>query len=391
MATDDFIGQLLGEVLRDSHSYTPGHEQRVPTLRSGRSGSERLRVFCREYARDLLERALTRAGFSHRHFDPDAAGERLRRILELSTGLEITYERLADEASKRALLDVLKLRVLGAHHARLRVTPQEFRRHQLRIEQQLCLERGTFAVSDPYFSPLSLYRISANGYDQISLHAHSVDLVSVFLLGQYSYSRGPTHVSVQPGDVVLDVGGCWGDTALYFASLVGAQGKVYTFEVDPESLQILRTNLALNPELARRVEVVPVALWRKSDETLEFAQAGRMTTVLEEKRGGAVSATTLTLDDFVTRHGLNRVDFVKMDVEGAELDVLDGARETLERFGPKLGVAAYHRDDDLVRIPETLLAINDGYRFYLESYSPIEDETVLFADSPPATDRSRRT
>lgn len=387
-ATDDFIGQLLGEVLRDSHRYAPGHEQRVPTLRPGRSSAERLWVFCREYVRDLLERTLTRAGFSHRHFDPDMAAQRLRRILELSGGLETTYVRLADEDSKQALLNVLKLRVLGAHHTRLRVTPEEFRRLQLDSEQTLCVERGTYDVSDPYFSPLSLYQVAVNGGNRIVLHAHSVDVVSVFRLGQYTYSRGPTRVTVQPGDVVLDVGGCWGDTALYFADLVGPHGKVYTFEFDPESLRILRANLALNPELAQRIEVVPVALWKTSDETLEFAQAGRMTTLSGKASDGSSpsSVPTLTIDDFVARHGLNRVDFVKMDVEGAELEVLAGAHKTLERFAPRLGVAVYHRDDDLVRIPDALLSVNGSYRLYLDSYSPVEDETVLFADRPAATD-----
>jgi FkbM family methyltransferase len=187
-------------------------------------------------------------------------------------------------------------------------------------------------------------------------------------------------VGVGPGDVVLDIGGCWGDTALYFASLVGPAGRVYTFEFDPESLAILRTNLSLNPELADRIVVVERALWETSGETLGIAPAGRMTHLLPtadtpQER----SVATITVDDFAEREGLERVDFVKMDVEGAELSVLRGAAGVLAEFGPSLAVAAYHRDDDLVRIPELIDSQRPGYRFFLETFSAVEEETVLFA------------
>jgi FkbM family methyltransferase len=186
-------------------------------------------------------------------------------------------------------------------------------------------------------------------------------------------------VGAEPGDVVLDVGGCWGDTALYFASLVGPAGKVYTFEFDPESLDILRANLALNPELAGRIEVVEKALWERSGETLEFLQAGRNTTLLPdhaERRG--LPVPTITLDDFVEEAALERVDLVKMDVEGAEPSVLRGGRGALKRLTPKLAIAAYHSDDDLITLREAIESLDAGYRFYLKTSSPVEEETVLF-------------
>jgi hypothetical protein len=91
--------------------------------------------------------------------------------------------------------------------------------------------------------------------------------------------------------------------------------------------------------------------------------------------------STIAIDDFVAERGLERLDFVKMDVEGAELNLLQGARETIARFAPKLGLAAYHKDDDLVTIPEQLLALDPDYQLYLGSFSALEDETVLFATS----------
>lgn len=371
---------VLSEILRDAHRYAPGIEQRRPTLGTAPASVRRHLVLALDRCRDVLERAASQAGFTRRHHDPAVGAAALARILSLSDPLERTFDRLADEQSRRALIDVLKLRVLGPYHAPLAITPERFRRLQAYADRVLRQERATFEVSDPWFSPISAYRVPVSGQPPVVLHAHSVDVVGIFLLNQYAYSRGGEQVTVQAGDIVLDAGGCWGDTALYFASMVGPAGKVYTFEFDPENLVIMRTNLALNPELASRIEIVEQALWDRSGETLEFALGGR-TTSLAFNQDARHTTSTITLDDFVESAGIERLDFVKMDVEGAELKVLAGGKGALRRYAPKLAIAAYHRDDDVVRIPEAIEGLGAGYRFFLDSFSPLEDETVLFARS----------
>jgi FkbM family methyltransferase len=372
---------LLEEILRDSHHYTPGLRRRRPALRGdGITQWRRALRDGRELGLDALERVAARAGFTRRHFDTGVAGQRLARLAELAPGLEETYAHLADEPSRRAMLDVLKLRVLGPHHARLAITPQEFHDKQAEVNRAMRTAESTIEVSDPWFSPLSLYRISLAPGPTVSMHGHSVDVVSVFLLGQYLYARGAERVGVEPGDVVLDIGGCWGDTALRFAQLAGPAGHVYTFEFDPESLAVLRANLELNPALGSRIDIVEQAAWNRSDEMLEFLAAGRCTVLLEPATAqSSAGVSTVTLDDFADRTGLERLDFVKMDVEGAELQVLEGAGETLRRLRPKLAIAAYHHDDDLVTIPRAIESLGLGYRLFLDTYSPVEEETVLFA------------
>jgi FkbM family methyltransferase len=386
---ENLTEHLLAEILRHAHRYAPGTEQSRPALvPSSDSGWRRLIAQGREHSRDLVERTAARLGFSHRHFDPDVAAERLHRVLELSEGLNSTYALLADGDSRQAIVDVLKLRVLGPFHATLQITPQTYRARQAQVDRELRSKKATFEVSDPWFSPLSLYQVPVDGGSPVSLHSHSVDVVSVFVLNQYSYLHGARRVQAQTGDVVLDIGGCWGDTALYFASLVGPTGKVYTFEFDPESLEILRANLSLNPRLAERIEVVEHALWDSSGEVLDFRQAGRMTTVIDaaaDATAGHVS--TITLDDFVEQRGIDRIGFVKMDVEGAELRVLSGAQHALKKFAPNLAIAAYHHDDDLGRIPEVINSLQVGYRLYLKTASPVEEESVLFATRDPGADR----
>jgi FkbM family methyltransferase len=370
---------VCAEILRDAHHYAAGTGQDRPTNVAGPQTRRRL-ALGRERGRDLIERLAARAGFSRRHFDPDVAAARLASLLAMSDGLDASYRMLGDDRSRRALIDVLKLRVLGPYHTPLRITPHDYRAKQAYADRELLRRRATVKVSDPWFSPLALYDAPVEGAGTVRLHSHSVDIVSVFLLGQYGYGSGGHSVRVQPGDVVIDVGGCWGDTALYFAALVGSEGKVYTFEFDPESLDVLRTNLSLNPELASRIEVVEQAVWDRSGETLAFAQGGRMTTAFAADDGSSARGVqTTTLDDFVVQAGIDRLRFVKMDVEGAELRVLSGAREALQRFAPQLAISAYHKEDDLVRIPEWLASLDLDYRLYLESFSPVEEETVLFA------------
>lgn len=370
---------LLAEILGDAHRYAPGTGQDRPTSIGPDSAQRRPSRLGRDRGRNLVERLAARAGFSRRHFDPAVAAARLQALLAMSDGLDATYRMLVDDRSRRAMIDVLKLRVLGPYHAPLRITPQEYRAKQAYADRELRRQRATFEVSDPWFSPLSLYDAPIDGGASVRLHGHSVDVVSVFLESQYSYRHGPARVAAKPGDVVLDIGGCWGDTALYFATLVGPRGKVYTFEFDPESLEIMRANLSLNPELASRIEVVEHALWDRSGDTLAVAQGGRMTTAFSAQGQDTLNVQTITLDDFVAHAGIDRLGFVKMDVEGAELRVLSGAGEALRRFAPRLAISAYHREDDLVLIPERIASLDLGYRLYLESFSAVEEETVLFA------------
>jgi len=88
---------------------------------------------------------------------------------------------------------------------------------------------------------------------------------------------------------------------------------------------------------------------------------------------------TISVDDFVKQRALKRVDFVKMDVEGAELKVLKGAEKTIRRFRPKLAIALYHRIDDFITIPRYVKSLALDYEFHLDHFTIHEEETVLFA------------
>ena len=72
-------------------------------------------------------------------------------------------------------------------------------------------------------------------------------------------------------------------------------------------------------------------------------------------------------------------DFIKMDIEGAELQALQGAKNTIKKCHPVLAVCVYHKCDDLWVIPEYIKSIDSTYQFYLRAYSKYSQELVLYA------------
>ena len=187
-------------------------------------------------------------------------------------------------------------------------------------------------------------------------------------------------IEVGNGDVVLDCGACFGDTALYFAHKTGASGKVFSFEFIPDNIEIFKKNVSLNPELTNRIELVDLPLWSVSGKTVYYVAFGPASQVSFEPIKGATGTTiTTTIDDVVKDKKIAKVDFIKMDIEGAELNALQGAIETIRVCKPKLAITLYHRPEDFGNITRYIHELNLGYKFYLGHYTIHQEETVLFA------------
>jgi FkbM family methyltransferase len=290
--------------------------------------------------------------------------------------LERFYHLLGDNYSQRLLIELLKFRILGPQHVRLPLTDEEYWKKYASIDGNFLQERGTFRTDKWY---LNRYRLQGlNG--PINLHGHPLGVLNTFFLEQYSYQKGARIIHVQPGDVVIDAGLCWGETRLYFADQSGPQGKVYGFEFVQDNLEILRENLRLNTHLANRIEVIPKALLNKSGETVSFCPRGPSTWLEgKKKRKNSLQVSTLSIDDFVSEKGIARVDYIKMDIEGSELKALKGAEKTIRAFRPRVAISLYHREDDFIIIPEYLHKLDLQYEFFVDHFSIHSEETVFFA------------
>lgn len=148
---------------------------------------------------------------------------------------------------------------------------------------------------------------------------------------------------VAAGGVVLDVGANLGAYTLLFGQWVGAEGRVFAFEPAPEARRGLERHVALNG-LRDRIVVRPEAM-AAAPGVAKFHAAGpqgdnrimrRDSRIIEVDHGGIEVATT-SIDAFCRERNL-RPDFIKVDVEGAELDVLKGARDTIAAAGSALGL-----------------------------------------------------
>ena len=175
------------------------------------------------------------------------------------------------------------------------------------------------------------------------------------------YGRGEQFV--RPGDIVLD---CGANVGVFTRVALAAGARlVVAIEIAPENLECLRRNLEAEVK-AGRVVIYPKGVWDKEDVlTLTVAPGNSPadTVVMHppnSRPGPQVPLTTI--DKIVAELKLERVDFIKMDIEGAEQRALKGARQAIERFRPRMSLASYHVPGDAVEIPRLAREGWPGYR-----------------------------
>jgi FkbM family methyltransferase len=171
---------------------------------------------------------------------------------------------------------------------------------------------------------------------------------SIFYLGYYEpWETRWLEGALEPGWTVLDVGAHIGYYSLLCAKGVGPAGSAYAFEPCASTFARLRRNIGLNPGLNIYPEAMAVA---DKSECVSMAGADNSNTGTSHIAGGDSgnsSVPVTTLDEFVEKRKITRVDFIKADVEGYEVKLLAGAEKTLARLKPRLMIEV--NPDALVR------------------------------------------
>lgn len=151
---------------------------------------------------------------------------------------------------------------------------------------------------------------------------------------RHVFSSMRTYVS--PGSTAYDVGASWGYHALFFSKLVGPEGSVFTFEPDSRDYGLLCRNIEKNG--ITNAHPVPTAVARTSGEAkfATFSCPGISHIAREDTASDAefVTVEMTSLDDFVYEQHHSAPSFIKIDVEGGELEVLGGAARILQEARP---------------------------------------------------------
>lgn len=193
---------------------------------------------------------------------------------------------------------------------------------------------------------------------------------------QYLVRRPGIDMSPRPGDIVFDCGACIGEISMLFAGLVGLEGRVHLFDPIPLHARYCQYQESLNPFF---VGVFKINILAVGDVTRSMN--GTVADSAKIAPGGLAIDTfnVTTLDDYVESEGVDRLDFVKMDIEGSEMAALVGGSETISRFKPRLAISAYHKPSDLWEIPHLLKSLNRDYKLFFGHHSPIQWESVYYA------------
>ena len=170
-------------------------------------------------------------------------------------------------------------------------------------------------------------------------------------------------------EVIVDVGCFDGDTILkYFEYVRTDYSKIYSFEPEPVQYK----NCKEISEAYKDWYVFDAAI-SDSRGKLYFTSNASCT---KQDSLGDLCVDSITLDEFFMK--LDKPTFIKMDIEGAEMNALRGCKHTIEKYSPKLAICVYHKPEDIFEIPQYILSINPNYKMYLRHYTNLVNETVLY-------------
>lgn len=168
------------------------------------------------------------------------------------------------------------------------------------------------------------------------------------------------------GEAFCDVGGYDGYTTNEFVKRCPHYEKVYFFEPEIAFLKQAESALASYS----RIVFCPYAASDKNGY-LRFQSDTCYSRVTSE---GEIVVEAKRIDDVVS----SPVSFLKMDIEGAEAMAIEGARETILKYHPRLAISVYHRGADFVDIPKQVLSIRGDYKLFLRHYTQGIVDTVMF-------------
>lgn len=180
-------------------------------------------------------------------------------------------------------------------------------------------------------------------------------------------------VTVNDHETFVDCGAYDGDTVKsIIKNTDGKYHKIFAFEPDEQNYKELTDYI--EKENIKNVATIHAGCWSEKT-TLRFSSDGNMAAIVASDDGD-ITVPVETIDNIVDTE---KVTFIKMDIEGAELPALQGAQRTIQRDLPKLAICVYHKPEDLITIPQYIQSLSTNYKFYIRHHQFMSWEMVLYA------------
>jgi len=214
--------------------------------------------------------------------------------------------------------------------------------------------------SKKVFRALINYRLSM---DPVNLRTSSYE--------QYNHPK----VGPRRNDVIIDAGAFTGDSAIQFCKQLQNKCTIFSFEPGENNCKIMKNNLK-SEGMQNKVFTIKAALWRENSMLKINTRVASDSFFLCDT--GNTNIHAISIDSFIKKRKIVP-DLIKMDIEGAEYEAIEGASDTIRIYGPKLQISLYHKLSDLWKIPLLIKKLNSKYRLYLGHHTQSLAESVLYA------------
>jgi FkbM family methyltransferase len=208
----------------------------------------------------------------------------------------------------------------------------------------------------------------------------------------YNHLEYMDYATIAPGDVIVNCGVLGGSEIPLFLAALDGRGKLVNIDPFGYDHVLDHTRQALAHHRGIEAEVRVAAFNKEGTIRLPVwhgmavgGMAGKSLAGFPEQ-----DFPCKTIDAIARELALERVDYIKMDTEGAEIAALEGAAATIERHRPQLAISIYHERSHYWQIPLMLQPMCRDYRFYVKHYHYTCAETLIYAVPQERTVRPRR-
>jgi len=184
----------------------------------------------------------------------------------------------------------------------------------------------------------------------------------------------------EENEILVDCGAYIGDSIEAFLKIVPNFSKIIALEPDSNNFKQLQEKY----KETKNIFLINAGVWEKNDclnfSMEEYGPVSCLSKSNPKDNKKIISVNVLALDT-IEEVKKSKVSFIKMDIEGAELEALKGAEETIKKNKPRLAISIYHYNRHFIEIPEYIHSIVPEYKLYVRHHNKeYPHETVLYAD-----------